>query len=76
MTQNKIIYSILSRYLFVFEIIDDFSFFRLEMVTNEKPHILNCNIQFYFKSIERTITFDYGVLSHSLNVMVCTIHLK
>ena len=27
------------------------------MVTDEKPEILNCNIQFYFKSIEQTITF-------------------
>ena len=27
------------------------------MVTDEKPQILNCNIQFYFKSIEQTITF-------------------
>ena len=28
------------------------------MVTDEKPQILNCNIQFYFKSIEQTITFE------------------
>ena len=27
------------------------------MVTDENPQILNCNIQFYFKSIEQTITF-------------------
>ena len=28
------------------------------MVTDEKPQILNyCNILFYFKSIEQTITF-------------------
>ena len=27
------------------------------MVTDVKPQILNCNIQFYFKSIEQTITF-------------------
>ena len=28
------------------------------MVTDEKPQILNCNIQFYFKLIEQTITFE------------------
>ena len=27
------------------------------MVTDEKQQILNCNILFYFKSIEQTITF-------------------
>ena len=27
------------------------------MVTDEKPQILNCNIQFYFKWIVQTITF-------------------
>ena len=27
------------------------------MVTDEKPQILNCNIQFYFKLIVQTITF-------------------
>ena len=30
---------------------------RVVMVTDEKPQILNCNILFYFKSIEQTITF-------------------
>ena len=30
---------------------------RVVMVTDEKPQILNCNIQFYFKRIVQTITF-------------------
>ena len=30
---------------------------RVVMVTYEKPQILNCNIQFYFKWIVQTITF-------------------
>ena len=30
---------------------------RVVMVTHEKPQILNCNIQFYFKWIVQTITF-------------------
>ena len=30
---------------------------RVVMVTDEKPQILNCNIQFYFKWIVQTITF-------------------
>ena len=33
------------------------------MITDEKPQILNCNIQFYFKSIEQTITFKLGFTS-------------
>ena len=33
------------------------------MVTDEKPQILNCNIQFYFKSIEQTITFKLCFIS-------------
>ena len=33
------------------------------MVTHEKPQILNCNIQFYFKSIEQTITFKLCFIS-------------
>ena len=32
-------------------------FSRVVMVTDEKPQILNCNIQFYFKWIVQTITF-------------------
>ena len=33
------------------------------MVTDEKPQILNCNIQFYFKSIEQTVTFELCFIS-------------
>ena len=33
------------------------------MVTDEKPQILNCNILFYFKSIEQTITFELCFIS-------------
>ena len=33
------------------------------MVTDEKPQISNCNIQFYFKSIEQTITFKLCFIS-------------
>ena len=33
------------------------------MVTDEKPQILNCNIQFYFKPIEQTITFKLCFIS-------------
>ena len=33
------------------------------MVTDEKPQILNCNIEFYFKSIEQTITFELCFIS-------------
>ena len=43
------------------------------MVTDEKPQILNCNILF---QINRTNHYIQIVFYHSLNVMVCTIHLK
>ena len=33
------------------------------MVIDEKPQILNCNILFYFKSIEQTITFKFCSIS-------------
>ena len=38
---------------------------RVVMVTDEKPQILNnyCSIQFYFKSIEQTITFKLCFIS-------------
>ena len=36
---------------------------RVVMVTDEKPQILNCNILFYFKSIEQTITFELCFIS-------------
>ena len=36
---------------------------RVVMVTDEKQQILNCNILFYFKSIEQTITFELCFIS-------------
>ena len=36
---------------------------RVIMVRDEKPQILNCNILFYFKSIEQTITFELCFIS-------------
>ena len=33
------------------------------MVTDETPQILNCNILFYFKSIEQTIKFKLCFIS-------------
>ena len=33
------------------------------MVTDEKRQILNCNIKFYFKSIEQTVTFKLCFIS-------------
>ena len=33
------------------------------MVPDEKQQILNCNILFYFKSIEQTITFELCSIS-------------
>ena len=33
------------------------------MVTDKKQRILNCNILFYFKSIEQTITFELCFIS-------------
>ena len=53
------------------------------MVADEKPQILNCNIQFYFKSIEQTITFKLCFISQfkcnglhdsfeiELNITIC-----
>ena len=36
---------------------------RVVMVTDEKPQVINYNIQYYFKSIERTITFKLCLIS-------------
>ena len=33
------------------------------MITDEKQQILNCNILFYFKSIEQTITFELCIIT-------------
>ena len=42
------------------------------MVTDEKPQILNCNIQFYFKSIEQTITFKLCFITQfKCNGLLC-----
>ena len=45
------------------------------MITDKKPQILNCNIQFYFKWIVQTITLNCEI-KHNLYViyvMVCSI---